>query len=415
MTSELAEPQEAYVWVWLPGASEPAVAGLLERSPSGALDFNYAASYLERSEAISLYEPELPLQRGRFAARDGVVASCLRDASPDTWGRRVIVDRWADPSIDDLGELTYMLESGSDRIGALDFQASPHEYVAREHGQATLEELESAAHALDSGEPLSPALAEALVHGTSIGGARPKALLSDGDRRLIAKFSSSTDRFPVVRGEFVAMRLARAAGLDVAEVELTEAGGRDVLLIERFDRPGNGERRLLVSALTMLGLGEMDAALDSSYATLATVIRARFADPTATLRELFGRIAFNILCSNTDDHARNHAAFWDGEWLRLTPAYDVCPQARSGGETRQAMAIGADGWRFSQLAGCVARAGEYLLGRDPERQAREIVDHQLATIHERWDEICDEARLTKSQRDAFWGRQFLNPYALYDY
>lgn len=415
MTSEAAEPQEAYVWVWLPGASEPVVAGLLEAAPSGALDFNYASSYLERPEAIPLYEPELPLERGRFTPRDGVVASCLRDASPDTWGRRVIVDRWADPSVDDLGELTYMLASGSDRIGALDFQSSPYEYVPRDHGESTLEELERAAHALDRGDHLPRALADALVHGTSIGGARPKALLRDGDRRLIAKFSSGSDRHPVVRGEYLAMRLARKAGLDVAEVELTAAGGRDVLLIERFDRPGRGRRRLLVSALTLLGLGEMDAALDSSYATLATVVRDRFTEPSETLRELFGRITFNVLCSNTDDHARNHAAFWDGEWLTLTPAYDICPQARSGGETRQAMAIGEDGWRFSQLAGCVERAGEYLLGRDPRRQAREIADHQLATIRDRWDETCDEARLTRAERDAFRGRQFLNPYALYGY
>jgi len=416
MTSETVEPREAYVWVWLPGARDPVVAGLLEQaSRDGRITFTYASSYRARPDAISLYEPELPLQPGRIAPRHGIVASCLRDASPDTWGRRVIVSRWPDPTVGDLGELTYMLQSGSDRIGGLDFQASATEYVARELGQATLADLEAAAHAFADGEPIPQALVDALAHGTSIGGARPKALLSDGDRQLIAKFSSSNDRFPVVKGEFVAMTLARQAGLNVAGVELTAAHGRDVLLIERFDRPSHGGRRLIVSALTMLGLDEMDAVFASSYADLAAVIRGRFHDPVGMLRELFGRITFNILCSNIDDHARNHAAFWDGRLLTLTPAYDVCPQARAGGEVRQAMAIGSDGWRYSQLAGCVERAGEYLPGRTAETDARAIIDHQVATIRHGWDEACDGAGLTRRQRDEFWERQFLNPYAFYGY
>jgi serine/threonine-protein kinase HipA len=297
----------------------------------------------------------------------------------------------------------------------LDFQASPTDYVPRDRGQAALADLEGAARAFEEGEPIPEALIDALAHGTSIGGARPKALLSDGDRHLIAKFSSSNDRFPVVKGEFVAMTLARQAGLNVASVELTETHGRDVLLIERFDRPPAGGRRLIVSALTMLGIDELDAAFASSYADLAAVIRDRFHDPVDTLRELFARITFNILCSNIDDHARNHAAFWDGRLLTLTPAYDVCPQARAGGEVRQAMAIGSDGWRYSQLTGCVERASEYLQGRTAETDARQIIDHQVATIRDGWKDACDRARLTSRARDEFWERQFLNPYAFYGY
>ena len=416
MTSETAEPRDAYVWVWLPGARDPVVAGLLEQaSRGGRITFTYASSYRARPDAISLFEPELPLEPGRIAPRHGVIASCLRDAGPDTWGRRVIVSRWPDPTVDDLGELTYMLESGSDRIGGLDFQASPTDYVPRDRGQAALADLEGAARAFEEGEPIPEALIDALAHGTSIGGARPKALLSDGDRHLIAKFSSSNDRFPVVKGEFVAMTLARQAGLNVASVELTETHGRDVLLIERFDRPPAGGRRLIVSALTMLGIDELDAAFASSYADLAAVIRDRFHDPVDTLRELFARITFNILCSNIDDHARNHAAFWDGRLLTLTPAYDVCPQARAGGEVRQAMAIGSDGWRYSQLTGCVERASEYLPGRTAETYARQIIDHQVATIRDGWKDACDRARLTSRARDEFWERQFLNPYAFYGY
>src|SRR5690606_29773025 len=135
-----------------------------------------------------------------------------------------------------LDELTYLLASGSDRIGALDFQASARQYQPRESGDTPLEELLDSAARVERGLPLSSGLAQALQHGTSIGGARPKVTLTDGSRKLIAKFSSSTDVQPVVQAEFVAMRLAALAGLSVAPVELVQAAGKDVLLVERFDR-----------------------------------------------------------------------------------------------------------------------------------------------------------------------------------
>ncbi len=153
----------------------------------------------------------------------------------------------------DLRLLDYLLESGSDRIGALDFQPSATDYEPRRVESATLDELASSAAKVDAGDLLSPALDPALLHGRSIGGARPKALLGDGGRRLIAKFSSSTDTYPIVKGEFVAMELARRLGLKVAPVELTTALGKDVLLIDRFDRSPDGARRTMVSALTVPG------------------------------------------------------------------------------------------------------------------------------------------------------------------
>src|SRR5690554_6511118 len=94
----------------------------------------------------------------------------------------------------------------------------------------------------------------------------------------------------------------------------------------------------MVSALTLFGLDEMMARY-ASYEELTDIIRQRFDEPKATLRELYGRLVFNILCGNTDDHARNHAAFWDGKRLQLTPAYDICPQNRTGNEATQAMLI----------------------------------------------------------------------------
>lgn len=408
-----SEPAGAFVWAWLPGASKPVVAGRLD-AVGPTVEFTYGRSYLDRDDAIPLYLPELPLRRGPIPPRVGEIAGCIADAAPDAWGQRVILNRLAsapDAAVTDLGVLTYLLESGSDRIGALDFQASATEYVPRAIDHAALDELAESAERVERGVPLSTELDRALLHGSSVGGARPKALLRDGGRELIAKFSSSTDTYPVVKGEFVAMELARRAGIEAARVALDSALGRDVLLVERFDRPGDGTRRAMVSALTMLGLDELGARY-ASYADLADLVRARFVDPLPTLRELFSRIVFNVLCGNNDDHARNHAAFWDGETLALTPAYDVCPQLRGGGETAQLMAIGRDGYRMSQLAGCVERASIYMLSTV---EAREIADRQIEAIESGWEETCDRAELGEAERARFWGRQFLNPYALEGY
>src|ERR1700691_3581912 len=255
-----SEPTEAFVWTWLPGAEEPLVAGRLELA-GGIVSFNYGRGYLARPDAIPLYLPELPLRPGTITPLGGLtIPGCIKDAGPDAWGQRVVMHhllgagaKGGDPAV--FGPLTYLLRSGSNRIGAIDFHDRADIRVSHDEMTAPLSELMEAADHVSEGRQLSPALDLALLHGSSVGGARPKALLKDNDHDLIAKFSSSTDTYAVVKGEFAAMELARRAGLTAASVELKQVMGRDVLLVERFDRvPGTGQRRALVSALTMLGL-----------------------------------------------------------------------------------------------------------------------------------------------------------------
>jgi serine/threonine-protein kinase HipA len=290
------------------------------------------------------------------------------------------------------------------------FQRSPSEYEPREKHSASLEELIESAKRVEQGTPLSPELDLALFHGSSIGGARPKALIQEGRKKYIAKFSSSTDIYSVVKAEFIAMRLAAIIGIDVAPVTLTNAANRDVLLIERFDRlPDEAQwtRKLMVSALTLFALDEMIARY-ASYEKLAEIIRYRFAQPRDTLRELFTRLTFNVLCGNTDDHARNHASFWDGRELSLTPAFDICPQVRAGNEASQAMRISGNE-NLSQLKTCLESARHYLLSQE---EARAIFGHVIQGITENWDKVCDEAHLNDVDRSMLWNRQFLNPFSI---
>jgi serine/threonine-protein kinase HipA len=416
--SKKVAPNTAFVWIWLPKATTPVVAGRIDLD-NGIYSFTYGRSYLARKDAIAVYLPELPLKRGTIAPEAPLtMANCLRDGAPDAWGRRVIINRLTGKIGDEardieFDELTFMLNSGSDRAGALDFQKLSGTYTPREYANATLEQLLDAAARVERGEPIPQDLDQALFHGSSIGGARPKALIEDGARKFIAKFSATNDTYAVVKAEFVAMRLAARVGINVAPVLLRPAAGKDVLLVERFDRTHveNGWcRRAVVSALTLLGLDELQSR-HASYTDLADIIRARFTEPRATLRELYARMVFNVLVGNTDDHARNHAAFWDGSDLTLTPAYDICPQSRNNPEANQAIYItGLD--RRSQLEICRLAASDFLLHDD---DARAVINRQVQIIRQSWQAACDEAGLSQVDRAFLWRRQILNAYAFEGY
>ena len=189
-----------------------------------------------------------------------------------------------------------------------------------------------------------------------------------------------------------------------------KAANKDVLLIERFDRnhtPQGWTRKAMVSALTLLGLDDMMARY-ASYEDLAEIIRHRFTRPKETLRELYARLVFNILCGNTDDHARNHAAFWDGKALTLTPAYDICPQNRTGNEASQAMLIVGNN-NLSQLKTCLDTAHNFLLSK---KEAQKVADHHQLIIEHHWDGVCNEAQISEVDKKLLWRRQFLNPFSV---
>jgi serine/threonine-protein kinase HipA len=405
MTSDPYRARRVFVWTWLPGESEPVVAGAIDRVGADRLDFTYARSYLRKENAISLYAPELPMQRGAQAPLDGLtIAACLIDATPDSWGERVIGNRLGSGEAE-LSIETYMLESGSNRLGAIDFQESPDEYNSRVD-TAGLDELYDAAEKVLAGEPLNPALGDALMHGTAIGGAHPKVLISDDSgTEYIAKLSVSTNVHPVIKAEAVGIELARRCGLEVPDARVIQSAGREVLLIERFDRPSAGQRRHVVSGLTLLGFDALLGARYGSYPEMLDVLREHARVPSEIGRKLFERVVLNIAIGNNDDHARNHAAFWDGASLELTPAFDLTPQVRSTDTSAQAMSIGRDGSRGSQFSVCVAAAADYGLSQP---DAKEMVDHVVSTIQDQWLDAADAARLSAADRTALWKRSILN-------
>ncbi|MCL7943411.1 HipA domain-containing protein [Marinobacter sp. ATCH36] len=387
--------EEAFLWFYLPGEIEPVVCGVVAFNGYEHV-FRYARSYLERNNAIPLAPPGRPL--GKLtedeAVLDAELNSAIRDASPDAWGRNVMLREFANTpgrKQSELGEIDFLLRAGPDRIGALDATNDSKHYIPKKSHAAPLEELLEAADRIDQGKALDPHLDAALNHGTSVGGARPKALLHENDEYWIAKFSSSRDYADMVGVEGGGMQLALKAGVNVAETRIVEVLNKRVILVRRFDRtvtPEGAHRRHMISAMTLLNLDEYAVRAGySSYLELADVLRQYARDFQEDGAELFRRMAFNILIGNVDDHARNHACFWDGRFLDLTPAYDVCPQPRAGISADQAMVVGEWG-RKANLKNAISNCGRFGLEKD---QASEMIERMVEVVRKHWWEMFSQA------------------------
>jgi serine/threonine-protein kinase HipA len=188
--------------------------------------------------------------------------------------------------------------------------------------------------------------------------------------------------------------------------------GKDVLLVEIFDREHSTQgwcRRSIVSGLTVLGLDERWAR-EASYINLIDKIRLDGVNFKEDALELFSRMVFNVLIGNTDDHARNHAFFVEGEKIELTPAYDICPQNRSGGEASHGMKMYKDS-NLSQIKICVQSAADFGITED---QAISIIRSQIEVIANQFNEVCDEITVPTITRRILWRRAVLNPYIFTD-
>jgi serine/threonine-protein kinase HipA len=323
---------------------EEVIAGRLwshRRRNTESATFAYTDEYLRWGSAYPL-DPALPLVTGQQQTRAGqAMFGAFTDCAPDRWGRRLIhraerqrVRREGGAECS-FGEADYLLGVRDDlRQGALRFRdpASGVYHAPAETGVPHLIELPRLLDAADKAERNEATEDEirALLHGgSSLGGARPKAHVLDGHGRIaIAKFPSvTTDDWDVIRWEAVALELARAAGVDVADWLVHEIGDKAVVVVDRFDR-ADGTRIGYASAMTMLEAADGD---QGSYLDIVDVIETSSPAATRDLRQLWRRIAFSILISNTDDHLRNHgflrttSAGWS-----LSPAFDLNPDPRPG-------------------------------------------------------------------------------------
>lgn len=359
--------KECFVYIQLPNSFEPVTAGKFTWKNSGARTdvgtFVYGRSYLSNPDSIALDPFQLPLEEREFQVtiNEGVPGP-IRDASPDSWGRYVIQKNTPPDQHDPMG---YLLNSAADRIGALSFGFGkiPPAPMRTYNKTLDLKKLIEAAHKLEEDLPLNAAEKALLMIGPSAGGARPKTTVEHQNNLWLAKFQAANDKQNFAKIEYATMKLAKKCGLNVPDVELAAVGDSDVFLIKRFDRIYDSSqsayyRHHFVSGLTLLNLDENDFT-QWSYIDLADQMRRWITNPEDDLKELFKRIIFNGLVSNTDDHPRNHGFLYNGKGYRLSPAYDLVPKPETGTTRYLAMSFGSQGRIFNKeniLSSCDAFA-----------------------------------------------------------
>jgi len=356
--------------------------------------FVYGKSYLARNDAVPLDPVELKLSSRTYETRvlNGVFGA-LRDASPDYWGRRVIERRFGSPGPD---ELDYLLESPDDRAGALGFGTGPEPPAPKRTFNRTidLQKLQDFADAVIAGEELpdeadAQQAQELMLEGTSMGGARPKAVVEDYDGLWIAKFNRPDDKWNHAKVEHSMLVLAKTCGIHAVENRLTTIGDRNALLIKRFDRNKTEtgyQRARMLSALTLLRADDTHTDRENwSYVRLVEELRRISAQPKEDAAELFKRMCFNALISNTDDHPRNHAVIaMDKDW-RLSPAYDLTPSMPVSIERRDLALACGDMGRYAHADNLLSQSARFLVSTD---EAKQVIDTMEQTIKNQWHETA---------------------------
>ena len=327
--------RQLFVYVDLEGQTH-FVGRLWSRVRKGreSATFEYDDVWLRHPQRFAL-EPALALGRGPQHTQAGrLIFGAIGDSAPDRWGRVLIQReerrkaRAENRQPRSLFEADYLLAVGDlARQGALRFaEAMDGPFLAVQVNippLLRLAELLGAAMRVDADDASDEDLKLLLAPGSSLGGARPKASIIDRDGHLaIAKFPKHDDEIPVSPWEATALSLAAKAGITTTEWRLETVAKREVLLLRRFDRRG-GQRIPFLSAMSMLDAADGD---QHSYLEIADAIRQYGASAEEDCAQLWRRVVFNILISNTDDHLRNHGFLYDpaGGW-RLAPAYDLNP------------------------------------------------------------------------------------------
>lgn len=386
---------KVFVWAYLPGDVEPTLCGCFDRTataPGGPLGgFAYDRSYLANPSAVAVDPIAMPLQAQKFWTNlsNGVFGALL-DAMPDLWGRHVI----------DTGDwkqdfpARYMLNTAGDAVGNLAFSPSreeppvPKRSIGAEDiglARAVLYDLEKYPHLV------FPDMVEWVWANTALGGARPKLTVEKDGRLWLAKFPSRHDHelLPMAKIEAAMLDLARRCGIDSACAQVVDG---DVLLVERFDRgpvDGNGKARrdAFLSARTLFECTGSRFSATGSYPGLAAAL-ARYSCQSAQDQvELFRRMVFNALISNTDDHDRNHGLIADDlpGTFRLSPAYDMVPRKNSTRPRHQAMIVGKEFYlttKSNLLSDCEAFG---LRQRNAEEIFEQVVEQIAANLRESLD------------------------------
>jgi serine/threonine-protein kinase HipA len=340
---------------------------------------------------------------------DSVFHGAIADTAPDAWGRRVIARDHAkrrkdDPGLPALTELDYLLAVDDfSRVGALRLRDLDGTWLrttldGRRSTPPLLElaRIFQASQAVERGDETAEDLRYLQGRGTSLGGMRPKCTLVDEDGRLaIGKFPSVGDARSVTRGEVLALKLAALAGIDAAPARVVSLSEVPVAVIRRFDRDDADGRIPYQSAASLLQASREE---DRSYTEIADAIRTHGHSPTQDVRQLWRRLAFNLLITNVDDHLQNHGFLHvaHGQW-RLAPAFDINPFPDKDRESKTWLSE-QDG-PITDVGMLLARASYF--GLDNEQALAVLAEVHVAVANWRQVALNAEVGLRQAELDDF--------------
>lgn len=365
--------------------------------------FQYAERWIEHPKGFAI-APSLTLDDTKKFFHQGVEDTPLpppiADTTPDSWGRGIVVKDAKQKKQEPFSEMDFLTASDDfSRIGALRFR--------EEEGMPFLASKANGRHAIppllhldqlcmdvsrmEDGDPTALALTRLREAGGSLGGARPKCSILDADGRLsIAKFTSKRDTHAVERAEVLTLRLARLCGISVPQSRIEMSGDSPVAIIERFDRTADRKRIPFISAQTML---DASKATGGTYTDMADAIRSYSAEVSNDLTEMFRRIAFSILVSNTDDHLKNHGFLYKnkGKW-QVAPAYDINPSPHRQKTLKTAIADPQD--PSASITLLLEHAFYFDVNKD---NAAHIVSRMAKTITSNWKPLARETGMTRAE------------------
>lgn len=376
---------------------------------SDSYSFKYDNSWLRQYGSLFLSADINNYPGWQYTQPERDIFGCFSDALPDRWGRLLLNRREQILATEEhrpvckLSSFDYLI--GIDdfsRMGGFRFKASQDgEFINCEESLripplTDIHTLVSASMEIEKSEELNrlpeKKWLQQLVHpGTSLGGARPKAVvLNDEGRLCMAKFPSRNDDYDVGLWEHHSHLLAKEAGVIAAETGVVDTGGQyHTLFSKRFDRTADGRRKHFASAMTLLGLTDgCDAKTGNGYLDIVDFILQNCCDVEANLRQLYRRVAFNIAIGNSDDHFRNHGFLLTPKGWTLSPAYDMNPTLND----YQALMINSN-TNQADLNILLDSSDEYMIGR---KEAETIIEEVKSGVRQ-WKYIANRLGITKRE------------------
>lgn len=380
---------------------------------SETYSFLFNDEWLKRHGGIFLSDDLNNYPGAQYTQQGRDIFGCFADALPDRWGRTLLNRREQLLATEEkrpvrrLTSFDYL--TGIDdfsRMGGFRFKEHPEgEFIntadaLRMPPLANIRELMQASREIEKSEeqnllPDKKWLAQLIQPGTSLGGARPKASVTDENKVLyMAKFPSLKDDYDAGLWEHFCHLLAAKAGINAASTRVIPSEGKyHTLLSKRFDRTGRDKRIHFASAMTLLGLADgANAGTGNGYPDIVDFIVRSCTNVEANLQELYRRVAFNICVGNTDDHFRNHGFLLTPKGWTLSPAYDMNPTLND----RQSLLISSSS-NESDLAILFRACEEYMLDRN---SAVKIIEEVTAAVKE-WRFLAIRLQIAKSETDLF--------------